>query len=85
MGGHGPLQGGDVRFSYAESMTDPSFYGPLARAVEAAGYDGMVIPDSICYPEEADSVYPFNQDGPGSSWTTSRSSNPSRSFRLWAS
>jgi probable F420-dependent oxidoreductase len=52
-----------VRFSYAESMTDPSFYGPLAQAVEAAGYDGMVIPDSICYPEEADSVYPFNPDG----------------------
>ena len=23
----------------------------------------MVIPDSICYPEEADSVYPFNPDG----------------------
>ena len=52
-----------MRFSYAESMTDPSFYGPLAQAVEAAGYDGMVIPDSICYPEEADSVYPFNPDG----------------------
>ena len=52
-----------MRFSYAESMTDPSFYVPLAQAVEAAGYDGMVIPDSICYPEEADSVYPFNPDG----------------------
>jgi probable F420-dependent oxidoreductase len=52
-----------VRFSYAESMTDPSFYAPLARAAEAAGYDSMVVPDSICYPREADSVYPFNPDG----------------------
>ena len=52
-----------MRFSYAESMTDPSFYAPLARAAEEAGYDSMVIPDSICYPEHSDSVYPFNPDG----------------------
>jgi len=52
-----------VRFCYAESMTDPSFYAPLARAAEAAGYDSMVIPDSICYPAESASVYPFNPDG----------------------
>jgi len=52
-----------MRFTYAESMTDPSFYGPLARAAEDAGYHSMVIPDSICYPERSDSVYPFNPDG----------------------
>jgi probable F420-dependent oxidoreductase len=52
-----------VRFSYAESMTDPSFYVPLARAAEEAGYDSMVVPDSLCYPEHADSRYPFNPDG----------------------
>jgi probable F420-dependent oxidoreductase len=52
-----------VRFSYAESMTDPSFYGPLACAAEEAGYDSMVIPDSICYPRDADSTYPYNPDG----------------------
>jgi probable F420-dependent oxidoreductase len=52
-----------VRFSYAESMTDPSYYGPLARAAEAAGYDSMVVPDSICYPRDAVSRYPFNPDG----------------------
>ncbi len=52
-----------MRFCYAESMTDPSFYAPLARAAEEAGYDSMVIPDSICYPAESDSVYPFNPDG----------------------
>jgi probable F420-dependent oxidoreductase len=52
-----------VRFSYAESMTDPAFYAPLARAAEQAGYDSMVVPDSICYPEQADSRYPFSPDG----------------------
>jgi alkanesulfonate monooxygenase SsuD/methylene tetrahydromethanopterin reductase-like flavin-dependent oxidoreductase (luciferase family) len=52
-----------VRFAYAESMTDPSFYGPLARAAEEAGYDAMVIPDSICYPQDSDATYPYNPDG----------------------
>jgi probable F420-dependent oxidoreductase len=52
-----------VRFSYAESMTDPTFYGPLARAAEEAGYHSMVIPDSICYPRHATSTYPYNPDG----------------------
>jgi probable F420-dependent oxidoreductase len=52
-----------MRFSYAESMTDPSFYLPLARAAEEAGFDSMVVPDSICYPEESDARYPYNPDG----------------------
>jgi probable F420-dependent oxidoreductase len=52
-----------VRFSYAESMTDPMFYGPLARAAEDAGYDTFVVPDSIAYPRESDTTYPFNPDG----------------------
>lgn len=52
-----------MRFSYAESMIDPSFYLPLAQAVEAAGYDSMVVPDSICYPQHATSTYPYSPDG----------------------
>jgi alkanesulfonate monooxygenase SsuD/methylene tetrahydromethanopterin reductase-like flavin-dependent oxidoreductase (luciferase family) len=52
-----------MRFTYAESMTDPSFYAPLARAAEDYGYHSMVISDSICYPEHSDSVYPYNPDG----------------------
>jgi probable F420-dependent oxidoreductase len=52
-----------VRFSYAESLTDPSFYAPLARAAEQAGFDSMVIPDSLCYPLESDSKYPYTADG----------------------
>src|SRR5436305_10236901 len=44
-------------------MTDPSFYAPLARAAEEAGYDSMVVPDSLCYPLDSVSTYPFNPDG----------------------
>jgi probable F420-dependent oxidoreductase len=52
-----------VRFCYAESMTDPSYYAPLARAAEEAGFGSMIVPDSICYPEHSGSRYPFNPDG----------------------
>ena len=52
-----------MRFSYAESMIDPSFYAPLARKAEALGFDSMVVPDSILYPAESDATYPYNADG----------------------
>ena len=52
-----------MRFSYAEAMCEPSHYIPLARAAEEAGYTSMTIPDSICYPEESDSRYPYTADG----------------------
>jgi probable F420-dependent oxidoreductase len=52
-----------MRFSFAESMTDPAFYAPLARAAEEAGYDSFVIPDSLAYPKESDDTYPYNPDG----------------------
>ena len=52
-----------MRFSYAESMCDPSFYIPLAKAAEEAGYTSVTIPDSICYPEDSESKYPYNGTG----------------------
>jgi probable F420-dependent oxidoreductase len=52
-----------MRFSFAESMCDPSQYLPLARAAEEAGYTSYVVPDSICYPEVSDSKYPYTPDG----------------------
>ena len=52
-----------MRFSYAESLTDPRFYIPLAKAAEAAGYHSMTIADSIAYPFESDSKYPYTPDG----------------------
>ena len=52
-----------MRFTYAEAMIDPSFWLPLAQAAEAAGYDSITIADSIAYPQESDSTYPYNPDG----------------------
>jgi alkanesulfonate monooxygenase SsuD/methylene tetrahydromethanopterin reductase-like flavin-dependent oxidoreductase (luciferase family) len=52
-----------VRFTYAEAMTDPTFYVPLAKAAEAAGYSSMSVADSIAYPLESDSRYPYTPDG----------------------
>ena len=52
-----------MRFSYAESMVEPAMYLPLAKAAEDAGYDTFVVPDSIAYPLESDTTYPFNPDG----------------------
>src|SRR5947209_20517927 len=44
-------------------MTDPSYYIPLAKAAEAAGYASMTIPDSVAYPFESDAKYPYTPDG----------------------
>ena len=52
-----------MRFSFAESMCDPSHYLPLAQAAEEAGWTSFIVPDSICYPEESDSRYPYTPDG----------------------
>src|SRR5438132_1213743 len=52
-----------MRFTYAEAMTDPAYYIPLAQAAEAAGFDTMSIADSIAYPEVSDSTYPYTPDG----------------------
>jgi probable F420-dependent oxidoreductase len=52
-----------VRFTFAEAMTDPTYYIPLARAAEAAGYHAMTIPDSVAYPFESESKYPYTPDG----------------------
>ncbi|MDT5258495.1 MAG: hypothetical protein QOD10_3575, partial [Mycobacterium sp.] len=52
-----------MRFSFAESLTDPTFYIPLAKAAEDAGYSSMTIADSLAYPFESDSKYPYTPDG----------------------
>lgn len=52
-----------MRFSYAEAMCEPSHYVPLAQAADDAGWDAMVVPDSICYPRDSDSTYPYTADG----------------------
>ncbi|MGW4843916.1 TIGR03619 family F420-dependent LLM class oxidoreductase [Nocardia brasiliensis] len=52
-----------MRFTYAETMTDPAYYVPLARAAEAAGYTSMAVADSIAYPRDSDAKYPYTPDG----------------------
>lgn len=52
-----------MRFTFAEAMTDPAYYAPLAQAAEAAGYAGFTIPDSLAYPKESDATYPYTPDG----------------------
>src|ERR1700712_1093160 len=44
-------------------MPPPAFYIPLAKAAEAAGYHSMTIADSLAYPFESDSKYPYTPDG----------------------
>ena len=52
-----------MKFSYQVGMCEPDHYLPLARAAEEAGFHGLTIPDSICYPQEASARYPYNKDG----------------------
>lgn len=52
-----------MRFTYAESMCDPSHLLPLARACDESGWSSFVIPDSIAYPEHSDSKYPYLPGG----------------------
>lgn len=44
-------------------MIEPSFYTPLAQAAEDCGFDSIGLADSICYPQESTSTYPYNFDG----------------------
>jgi probable F420-dependent oxidoreductase len=52
-----------MRFTYAEAMTQATFYAPLAQAAEAAGYTSMTVADSLIYPQESDSKYPYTDTG----------------------
>ena len=52
-----------MKFIANISMCDASFYVPLAQAAEAAGFATVAVPDSIAYPKESSSTYPYNFDG----------------------
>lgn len=52
-----------MRFTYAEAMTDARYYAPLAQAAEKAGYTSMTVADSLIYPKESDSQYPYTDTG----------------------
>ena len=52
----------------------------MARAAEASGWEGIVVPDHVVHPEKIESPYPYTADGsprwdapaPWPSWSTSR-------------
>ncbi len=52
-----------MRFAYHHSMCPPEQYTELTLKAEELGFDAVSIPDSICYPKEADPQYPYNADG----------------------
>lgn len=52
-----------MRFTYAEAMTQANYYAPLAQAAETAGYTSMTVADSLIYPRESDSTYPYTDTG----------------------
>ncbi|AMN46246.1 hypothetical protein ACG33_03820 [Steroidobacter denitrificans] len=52
-----------MRFTYLESLCDISHFRPLAVAVEKAGFSSFALPDSIMYPKETDSKYPYLSSG----------------------
>ena len=52
-----------MRFTYAEAMTRAEYYAPLAQAAERAGYTSMTVADSLIYPRESDSRYPYTDTG----------------------
>lgn len=52
-----------MRYTLHTTMCPPDQYVPLAKAAEELGFDGFTFPDSICYPKEASTKYPYNGDG----------------------
>lgn len=52
-----------MRFSFAESMVEPSQLFALALEAERSGFHSFTVPDSLCYPRESDTKYPYYGDG----------------------
>ena len=52
-----------MRWTVAFPMVPADHLLPMARAAEAAGFDTITVPDSVFYPEQVDSAYPYSPDG----------------------
>lgn len=52
-----------MRFNVIITMINPDYYLPLAQAAEEAGFDSISLADSIAYPKESESKYPYTPDG----------------------
>jgi probable F420-dependent oxidoreductase len=62
-----------MRFSNSLLGIGVDDYLPVARAVEAAGFDSVALSDHVFYPEKLTSKYPYTPDGvpqfsPDESW-----------------
>ncbi|MGN0099702.1 TIGR03619 family F420-dependent LLM class oxidoreductase [Dietzia sp. CH92] len=53
----------DVDFSVPVSFSPVDQYIDLARGAEAAGFDRIVLPDSLFHPRRQDEDYPYTPDG----------------------
>ncbi len=52
-----------MKFYVSMAFNDAGEYLDLARAVEAAGWDGMAISDHLVHPETIATPYPYTADG----------------------
>ena len=52
-----------MRFTFVESMIDPAWYVPLAKACESHGFRAFAVPDSIISPQSSDTKYPYTASG----------------------
>ena len=52
-----------MKFVASIAMVHPDYYLPLAQAAEESGFDVITLADSVCYPAESSSKYPYNRDG----------------------
>lgn len=52
-----------MQFTLSLAMCPPDRVLPLARIAEDSGWDGVTFPDSVFFPEQVSSEYPFTGDG----------------------
>jgi probable F420-dependent oxidoreductase len=52
-----------MRFTVPLPMMPADHYVPMAEAAEAAGFDSIAVPDSVFFPEQVSSEYPFTDGG----------------------
>lgn len=52
-----------MRYTVSLSRIEPENVLEVARLADTMGFDGIGIPDSICYPQAAEEDYPYTADG----------------------
>jgi len=52
-----------LRFITSLAFSDPTHFAEVARAADAAGWDGLVLSDHVVHPQPSESPYPYTKDG----------------------